>query len=119
MSEDIFVPLSKPEDAIVGPLDTITWLTNNSQDLEDILINGYQMTRNSWIKPKKDEQKILNNYLGLGSNLTWRMTNFYMEGEGANIKIRVIVRGVGKVRSQSVKPGRSVNDAPSITLVLG
>ena len=90
MSEDIFVPLSKPQDAIVGPLDTITWLTNNSKDLEDILINGYLMTRNSWIKPKKDEQKILNNYLGLGSNLTWRMTNFYMEGEGANIKIRVI-----------------------------
>ena len=57
MSEDIFVPLSKPQDAIVGPLDTITWLTNNSQDLEDILINGYLMTRNSWIKPKKDEQQ--------------------------------------------------------------
>ena len=36
-----------------------------------------------------------------------------------NAKIRVEVRGVGKVRSQSVKPGRSVNDAPSITLVLG
>ena len=92
MSEDIFVPLSKPQDAIVGPLDTITWLTNNSQDLEDILINGYQMTRNSWIKPKKDEQKILNNYLGLGSNLTWRMTNFYMEGEGANIKIQALTK---------------------------
>tara|TARA_B100001123_G_C14763307_1_gene809672 strand:+ start:435 stop:599 length:165 start_codon:yes stop_codon:yes gene_type:complete len=43
MSEDIFIPLSKPQDAIVGPLDTITWLTNNSQDLEDILINGFQI----------------------------------------------------------------------------
>ena len=57
------------------------------------------------------KEKTVPNVVGMGL----RDALFLLE----NAKIRVEVRGVGKVRSQSVKPGRSVNDAPSITLVLG
>ena len=53
MSQDIFIPLSKTADAVVGPLDTVTWVTNNSHDLEDILINGYFQSTDGWYRPEK------------------------------------------------------------------
>jgi cell division protein FtsI (penicillin-binding protein 3) len=57
------------------------------------------------------QEKTVPNVVGMGL----RDALYLLE----NAKIRVVVKGVGKVRSQSVKPGRSVNDAPSITLFLG
>ena len=90
MSQDIFIPLSKTADAVVGPLDTVTWVTNNSHDLEDILINGYFQSTDGWYRPEKKELNRLNRYLGFNNELTWKIAKFFMKGEGKNINVRVI-----------------------------
>lgn len=59
----------------------------------------------------KDQDKIVPNVVGMGL----RDALYLLE----NRKIRVKVRGSGKVKSQSIKPGRSVNEAHTIELVLG
>lgn len=59
----------------------------------------------------KDQDKIIPNVVGMGL----RDALYLLE----NRKIRVKVRGSGKVKSQSIKPGRSVNEAHTIELVLG
>lgn len=59
----------------------------------------------------KDQDKIIPNVVGMGL----RDALYLLE----NRKIRVKVRGAGKVKSQSIKPGRSVNEAHTIELVLG
>ena len=87
MSQDIFIPLSKTADAVVGPLDTVTWVTNNSHDLEDILINGYFQSTDGWYRPEKKELNRLNRYLGFNNELTWKIAKFFMKGEGKNINI--------------------------------
>ena len=56
-------------------------------------------------------KKLVPNVVGLGL----RDAMYLLE----NAKINVKVTGVGKVLSQSVRPGRSVNDNPSIQLILG
>lgn len=57
------------------------------------------------------QDKIIPNVVGMGL----RDALFLLE----NRNIRVKVRGAGKVKSQSIKPGRSVNEAHTIELVLG
>ena len=57
------------------------------------------------------QDKIIPNVVGMGL----RDALFLLE----NRKIRVRVRGAGKVKSQSIKPGRSVNEAHTIELILG
>lgn len=61
--------------------------------------------------PRNIQDKIVPNVVGMGL----RDALFLLE----NRKIRVQVVGSGKVKSQSVKPGRSVNEAHTITIVLG
>lgn len=56
-------------------------------------------------------KKLVPNVVGLGL----RDAMYLLE----NAKINVKVTGIGKVLSQSVRPGRSVNDNPSIQLILG
>jgi cell division protein FtsI (penicillin-binding protein 3) len=57
------------------------------------------------------QDKIVPNVVGMGL----RDALYLLE----NRKIRVRVRGSGKVKSQSIKPGRSVNEAHTIDLILG
>ncbi|BDS12857.1 penicillin-binding protein [Aureispira anguillae] len=57
------------------------------------------------------QDKIVPNVVGMGL----RDALYLLE----NRNIRVKVRGSGKVKSQSIKPGRSVNEAHTIELVLG
>lgn len=57
------------------------------------------------------QDKIVPNVVGMGL----RDALFLLE----NRKIRVRVRGAGKIKSQSIKPGRSVNEANTIELILG
>jgi cell division protein FtsI (penicillin-binding protein 3) len=59
----------------------------------------------------KNQDKVIPNVVGMGL----RDALYLLE----NRKIRVKVRGSGKVKSQSIKPGRSVNEAHTIELVLG
>ncbi|WMX13829.1 MULTISPECIES: penicillin-binding protein [unclassified Aureispira] len=59
----------------------------------------------------KDQDKVVPNVVGMGL----RDALYLLE----NRNIRVKVRGSGKVKSQSIKPGRSVNEAHTIELVLG
>lgn len=57
------------------------------------------------------QDKIVPNVVGMGL----RDALYLLE----NRKIRVKVKGAGKVKSQSIKPGRSINEAHTIELVLG
>lgn len=57
------------------------------------------------------QDKIVPNVVGMGL----RDALFLLE----NRKIRVKVKGAGKVKSQSIKPGRSVNETNTIELILG
>lgn len=57
------------------------------------------------------QEKIVPNVVGMGL----RDALYLLE----NRKIRVKVRGHGKVKSQSPKPGRSINEVHSVELVLG
>lgn len=59
----------------------------------------------------KNQDKVIPNVVGMGL----RDALYLLE----NRNVRVKVRGSGKVKSQSIKPGRSVNEAHTIELVLG
>lgn len=61
--------------------------------------------------PRNIQEKIVPNVVGMGL----RDALFLLE----NRKIRVKIVGAGKVKSQSIKPGRSVSEAHTITIVLG
>jgi cell division protein FtsI (penicillin-binding protein 3) len=59
----------------------------------------------------RNQDKVIPNVVGMGL----RDALYLLE----NRNVRVKVRGSGKVKSQSIKPGRSVNEAHTIELVLG
>jgi len=90
MSQDIFIPLSKSEDAVAGPLNTVTWITNNPKGIENILIKGYSHSTEGWHRPNSFELNLFNHCLGFSKDISWKIANFMMTGDGENITIRVI-----------------------------
>ncbi len=90
MTADIFVPQSTPDDAIVGPLHTVTYVTSDKQAVEKIFLEGYGLDSSGWTKPSGDEIANHNKYLGFEANHSWEACVFYKSGEGANVQIRVI-----------------------------
>jgi len=89
MSEDIFIPQSSPDDAVVGPLHTVTYITADKQAVHVLLGDGYGMTASEWFAPSDDERHELNAYLGFAAADTWEACVYSMPGEGANVRIRV------------------------------
>ena len=90
MSEDIFVPKSRPEDALVGPLHTVTLVTAEPGRLRTALTDGYGLTHSGWAAPSPEQRTKLNPYFGLDDDEDWTVGSFSKEGDGANITIRVI-----------------------------
>ncbi len=90
MAEDIFIPKSKPEDALVGPLHMVTYITADKGAVEKSLIEGYGLTGAGWETPSANHFKKLNKYLGFGTDDSWEVSSFYKQGAGANGHIRVI-----------------------------
>ncbi|GAB5486932.1 MAG: hypothetical protein Pars2KO_05020 [Parasphingorhabdus sp.] len=90
MTADIFVPESSPEDAIVGPLHTVTYVTGDKATVEKIFTQGYGLDNSGWNKPAGEELAALSSYLGFDESHNWECCVFYKSGEGANVQIRVI-----------------------------
>lgn len=89
MSEDIFLPTSSHDDAIVEQLHTVTYLTADKTTVERALREGYQLEWSGWQKPELPELETLNSYFGL-SGSDWEMASFFAAGAGNNVQIRVI-----------------------------
>ncbi|MEE4210171.1 MAG: VOC family protein [Parvularcula sp.] len=84
--QDIFVPESAPGDALVSPLHTVTYVTASPGLLERALIGGYDLTAGGWNSPGRE----IKEYLGFRADHDLKINIFAKEGEGANIKVRVI-----------------------------
>ena len=96
--QDIFVPTSSPQDALVGPLHTVTYVTAEPDRLERILVEGYDLAGTGWVKA----EEAVKTYLGFASGQTVAINCFTKHGEGANIQVRVcsIAEQVDSVRPQ-------------------
>ena len=84
--EDIFVPKSSPEDAVVSPLHTVTIITSDRETFERIFIEGYGLESTGWSTLDADAAK----YLGFLAEQHLTVCGFTKSGEGANIQIRLI-----------------------------
>lgn len=74
MSGDIFVPSSKPEDALVGPLHTITYITADKSALQQMLCDGMDLERSDWLTPTADERQQLDSYFGFCNSRVMRLS---------------------------------------------
>lgn len=105
MSQDIFVPTSKPEDALVGPLHTITYITADKEAVGNILTKGYGLDQEPWFDPSAGEYAVLNPYLGFAADDTWQSGVFFKQGEGGNARIRVICVDASKAQVRPAYEG--------------
>lgn len=90
MSEDIFVPTSRSEDAIVGQLHTVTYVTSDKISLEKAFREGYGLDSSDWFLPSDEEYASLNPYFGFSDSDTWEACAFFKKSAGANAQVRVI-----------------------------
>ncbi len=88
--EDIFVPKSKPSDALVGPLHTVTYVTADSGTANRIFSEGYGLDAVAHYNPDGAELRTANAYLGFAPEHEWTATTYAKTGEGSNMQIRVI-----------------------------
>lgn len=84
--QDIFIPESAPEDALVQQLHTVTIITNDRHGFERIFTEGYGLTSSGWRKPNKETRR----YLGFSNEHEIALCGFNKVGEGANVQVRVI-----------------------------
>ncbi len=84
--QDIFVPQSAPGDALVSPLHTVTYVTSQAETMERALVEGYGLTDGGWNAPGDTIAR----YLGFESDHTVRINIFAKQGDGANVRVRVI-----------------------------
>ena len=70
---DIFVPTSRKEDAIAGPLTMVTWVTSDAQQVSKILCNGYHQTHGEWMQPTSESYEGLIIILVLKNHLNGNM----------------------------------------------
>lgn len=87
MIEDIFVPKDTPENALVQPLNTVTYITADKDGLERAFVQGYSLKSSGWKVPSKLEREACNRYFGFESD-NWEYCLFYQVGPGANIQVR-------------------------------
>ncbi|MFN2099799.1 VOC family protein [Altererythrobacter sp. MF3-039] len=84
--QDIFVPESKPEDALVHQLHTVTIITHDRERFEAIFTEGYGLTSSGWVTPDDETRS----YLGFSAEHDIATCGFTKTGEGANLQVRVI-----------------------------
>lgn len=88
MAQDIFIPESSPDDALVEQLHTVTYVTSDKEAVEKLFRQGYGLNHTGWLEPSGAELGQLNDYFGF-SDAAWKMCAFYKKGEGANVQVRV------------------------------
>lgn len=109
--EDIFVPKSASEDAVVGPLHTVTYLTADKEKVGEIFQAGYGLEGEAWVKPTTQQFEKLNPYFGFEAEDRWEVCTFSKTGEGANIQVRVINVDAGKPLVRPAHEGLYVGGA--------
>lgn len=87
--EDIFVPKSKPEDALVQQLHTVTFVTSDKAATQRAFLDGYGLDWTGWQSPEAESRARLNDYFGFTGD-AWEMASFHKTGIAANIAVRVI-----------------------------
>jgi len=87
--EDIFVPKSSSDDALVQQLHTVTYVTADKEGVQRAFLKGYGLESSGWNSPSLTERSALNLYFGFEGN-DWEVCIFYKSGQGANIQVRVI-----------------------------
>ncbi|MEP3226808.1 MAG: VOC family protein [Parasphingorhabdus sp.] len=90
MSVDIFVPQSNADDAIVGPLQMVTYVTDDRATVEKIFTQGYGLQNSGWHTLSDHKLVRANAYFGFEENQKWQSCTFYKSGAGANVQIRVM-----------------------------
>ena len=90
MLQDIFVPTSRPDDAIVRQLHTVTWTTSDKETVERALVTGYGLVTTGWQRPSPDELVVLNDYFGFEPGDSWEACAFTGSNGGENVQVRVI-----------------------------
>ena len=90
MPEDLFVPTTSTDDAVVGPLHTVTYVTRDRETVERIFVEGYGLTSSDWWQPANSDRAVLNPYLGFDPTHTWEACCFAKSGAGRNVQIRTI-----------------------------
>ncbi len=91
MSEDIFVATTRPEDAVVGPLHTVTMVTREKDPISRIFEQGMELESTAWQAPSGEDLDRLNRYFGLPPASEWEACAFYRDGDAGNVQIRVMV----------------------------
>jgi len=90
MSEDIFVPKSSMEDAVVRQLHTVTYITADKTGVERAFLEAYGLDTTGWFHPSAEDYRTLNPYFGFTDSDTWEACAFFKKAEGANVQVRVI-----------------------------
>lgn len=90
MSQDMFVPKSAPEDARVGPLHTVTYVTADREKVERLLTEGMGLTATDWFVPDAQTRAALAGYLGIPGDVDWQACAFNRTDAGRNVQVRVI-----------------------------
>lgn len=93
MTADIFVAQSSPEDAIVGPLKTITYVTSDAAGTHQLFTSGMDMEASDWMVPAGEEKERLSAYFGLSAGEDWRARSYSRSGAAENLQIRIILVG--------------------------
>lgn len=84
--QDIFLPESSSEEALVSPLHTVTYVTSEPRLMERILTEAYDLVGSGW--SELDEASSI--YLGFSRESGVRINIFRREGEAANVMVRLI-----------------------------
>jgi len=90
MTADIFVPQSKPDQALIGPLQVITWVSSDPDGVYKMLVEGFDLQASDWFFPEGDEKTSLDAYFGFSEKDSWKARKFFRTDDGANIEIRLI-----------------------------
>jgi catechol 2,3-dioxygenase-like lactoylglutathione lyase family enzyme len=88
MSEDIFVAKSRPADALVGPLHTITYVTADLDGLHQTLTAGLEQQVGDSLDAA--HCRASTDYLGLGECGDWSARCYLGPGDVRNVQIRTI-----------------------------
>lgn len=90
MSQDIFVPQSKPEDALVEQLHTVTYVTSDKEAVQRAFELGYELEFSGWHAPEGGELVRLREYFCFPENSPFEIGLFHKSGAGKNVQVRVI-----------------------------
>lgn len=92
--QDIFVPTSRPEDGLVGPLHTVTYVTAAPDEVGRAFVEGFELGESDALTNEHTDDQGARTRLSLAEIPNWRVRAYTASGEAANIQVRVV--GVGE-----------------------